>query len=386
MEKLTTIFTCFLLLIVSVAKSQELTLQGILIGVEDGTEIRINPYLENGAVDMDDQTSIFLKNGKFEYTRKLNRPTKFSLRTMPKIPPDNLLDYEFCYFWTENRQMTFKGIKGEILLCKVSGSSIHKQYEKMILEIADNNKKSRELFEYAINNKPNLSEKEIKEIRIQRKHYTKEIEKKKHEFILQHPEYYFAGEEIVFYINHFAHAFSKNEINEFYNRMPSELKSGIYGKQIADFLENKVDYNTIVPLQIGDKPHDFTLFDSKNNSVTFSKINGKIILLDFWGSGCSPCRKEHINYAELYKKYKNEGFEIVSVSQDRSKKRWLSAMEKDKMNWVSLLDADANLSRINYLVTVLPTNFLINEKGIIIAKNLRGSTLKNRLEEIFDNK
>ena len=365
-------------------KSQEFTLKGTLIGVEDGTEIRINPYLANGAVDIDDQTSIILRNGKFEFKRKLSRPTKFSLRTMPKIPPDNPLDLEFCTFWAENNNMTLTGIKGEIELSKVTGSSIQNQYEKMIQETTHGVKKSRELKENLMNNRAHLTTEDKNEMRKQREYYLTENEKKKHEFILEHPNYYFAGEEIVFNINYFVHAYSKGEIKAFFNEMPLEFKSNIYGRQIASFLKSEVDNSKVLPLDIGDNPYDFKLPNSEGDIKTFSKIQRKIILLDFWASGCSPCRKEHINYVELYEKYKDKGFEIVSVSQDQSKNRWLKAMEKDNMTWVSLWDSDAQLSRIKYLVTMLPTNFLINDKGIIIAKNLRGEKLESELEKLFE--
>lgn len=361
------------------AKSQEFVLQGTLSGVEDRTEIRINPHLENGAVDMDDQTSIILKNGRFEFRRRLNRPTKFSLRTMPKIPPDDPLDFEYCVFWAENNNMTLRGIKGQIKLSKVTGSSIQNEYEEMTLEIANSIKKSRELFELSMTNRANLSEKERKEIKNQREQLLKEIKRKRQEFIFEHPNYYFTAEEIVFSINHFAHAFSKNEIKDFYDKMPLDLKTGLYGKKIADFLHSEDKYSNIVPLQIGDKPHDFILPDSEGTPVKFSTIRGRIILLDFWASGCAPCRKEHRNYVESYEKYKDKGFEIVSVSQDQSRDRWLNAMKKDEMTWVSLWDTDGKISRFNYLVTALPTNFLINDKGIIIAKNLRGEKLKSEL-------
>ena len=166
MIKKTLLFLTLSFLVNLNVKSQEFTIKGTLTGVEDGTEIRINPHLENGAVDMDDQTSIILKNGKFEFKRKLNRPTKFSLRTMPKIPPDNPLDFEHCTFWAENNNMTLTGIKGEIELSKVTGSSIQDQYEQMILETAHGIKKSRELEEKLMNNRAHLTTEDKNEMGI----------------------------------------------------------------------------------------------------------------------------------------------------------------------------------------------------------------------------
>jgi len=364
------------------AKSQELILKGTLNGVENGTEIVIRSYNINGGVNMQEETRLLLKEGMFEFKKKLKRPTKFAILTMPKIPPDNPLDFEYCDVWAENTHMTLVGKKGEIFSSMVTGSKIHEEYGKMISEITDKKTESRELLKILMSSN-SLSKNEKKAMSIQRENLIAEISKESRNFILENPHYYFTGQEIVFYINHFAHALTNREIRTFYDKMPQELKSDLYGEQIASFLNSGKDYSDIVPLQIGDKPHDFILPNSKNDSVTFSNINGKVVLLDFWASGCGPCRKEHINYVALYEKYKDKGFEIVSVSQDRSKKRWLNAMEKDKMTWISLLDADGQLSRIDYLVTALPTNFLINKEGIIIEKNLRGEALKNILEKQF---
>jgi alkyl hydroperoxide reductase subunit AhpC len=84
-----------------------------------------------------------------------------------------------------------------------------------------------------------------------------------------------------------------------------------------------------------------------------------------------------------YKKYRDQDFEILSVSCDNVKTWWLKAMQKDQMIWESVWDANKSVTKYTYLVSALPTNYLINKQGTIIAKNLKGAALTNKLKEVL---
>jgi peroxiredoxin len=153
-----------------------------------------------------------------------------------------------------------------------------------------------------------------------------------------------------------------------------------YGKQIGTFLKDKI--GKAQPLGVGDYPYNFALKNISDNEVKFSSIANKVILLDFWASGCGPCRMEHKNYVALYNEFRNRGLEIVSVCQDTSKKRMMEAMTKDEMSWICLWDANRKVSNL-YSVSGLPTNYLIMD-GKVVAMDLRGEELKRKLESVLD--
>ena len=127
--------------------------------------------------------------------------------------------------------------------------------------------------------------------------------------------------------------------------------------------------------------------DVKGDSVSLASLKGKVVLLDFWASWCMPCRAANKKLARLYGKYKPQGFEIFSVSIDNRKRDWMKAIEKDKITWLQVNDPQESgaQSAINWGISVLPTTFLINKNGDVVAidpteKQLE-SSIKNLLQE-----
>lgn len=129
---------------------------------------------------------------------------------------------------------------------------------------------------------------------------------------------------------------------------------------------------------------DMLTVDGK--SLKLSDLKGNVVLLDFWASWCRPCRAENPNVVRLYNKYKDHGFTVYSVSMDSDKKKWQAAIEKDQLTWpnhVSDLKGWTSTGGRTYGVSSIPTTFLIDKKGKIVNKNLRGASLEEALKELF---
>lgn len=132
----------------------------------------------------------------------------------------------------------------------------------------------------------------------------------------------------------------------------------------------------------------FTQPDSTGKLVKLDDFRGKIVLLDFWASWCMPCRHENPNLVKAYQKYKEKGFEILSISLDDAahKRDWLDAVKKDNMQWKHASDlkgGNLNEAAALYHIEFIPQNWLIDRDGKIIAVNLFGDALEKELEKIY---
>ena len=171
------------------------------------------------------------------------------------------------------------------------------------------------------------------------------------------------------------------DIAPLFNGLSPAVKGTEAGQKFAERLPK------LKAVALGATAPEFAEADTSGNSVALSSFRGKYVLIDFWASWCGPCRHENPNVVKAFNRYKGQKFTIIGVSLDRpgAKDKWLKAIHKDGLTWTQVSDLkfwDSAAAGL-YAVRGIPQNFLLDPDGKIIAKNLRGDDLENKLEELF---
>jgi len=177
---------------------------------------------------------------------------------------------------------------------------------------------------------------------------------------------------------------------DFYASMDTDKLETLLGVFLAEYPKDAqgLAYKSRLPKpqpKVGQAAPDIVLNDREGKQTKLSSLKGKVVLLDFWASWCGPCRHENPNVVKVYNKYKEQGFTVFSVSLDDNQQKWLQAIEKDGLAWewhVSDLQGWRSAGAALYAVTSIPATFLIGKDGKIVAKNLRGEALEQKVKEI----
>ena len=124
----------------------------------------------------------------------------------------------------------------------------------------------------------------------------------------------------------------------------------------------------------------------KGDTIRLSSLKGKVVFLDFWASWCGPCRVSNKSLVKLYSKYKNKGFEILGVSLDDEKQKWKNAIKQDKITWLQVNDGGGWEAKtaIAWNISAIPTSFLIDKEGKLLAMDLEGKELEKALKYLID--
>jgi peroxiredoxin len=136
---------------------------------------------------------------------------------------------------------------------------------------------------------------------------------------------------------------------------------------------------------IGTTGPDFELPDPSGQPVKLSDHFGKVLLVDFWAAWCGPCRRENPNIVRIHNKYKEKGFDVFGVSLDSKKDAWIKAISADSLNWTQVSDLlfwDSAPAKL-YGIRGIPGNVLLDKQGKIIARNIHGKALEEKLEELL---
>jgi peroxiredoxin len=164
-----------------------------------------------------------------------------------------------------------------------------------------------------------------------------------------------------------------------YSNFDSSVKNSFFGRQILTAIQ--AGKRTMIGLSAP----AFKLRDKNGNMISLDSYKGKYTLVDFWASWCGPCRAENPNLVKAYNQFKSQRFDILSISLDDSRKHWLDAVTKDQLPWTQVSDLKGSKSEVKelYGIKSIPMNYLLDQDGKIIAKNLRGEELQQKLKEVI---
>lgn len=138
-------------------------------------------------------------------------------------------------------------------------------------------------------------------------------------------------------------------------------------------------------LSIGSLAPEISLPNTKDSMVHLSSLRGKVVLIDFWASWCAPCRYANPGVQKLYKKYKDSGFEVYAVSIDSKKPAWVKAIRQDRLTYTQVNDPAGWYSKVTeaYFVEEIPTSFLLDKNGKIVAVDAEGATLDKLVNSLL---
>ncbi|MCB0408949.1 MAG: AhpC/TSA family protein [Flavobacteriales bacterium] len=318
--------------------------------------------------DMQKIDSCDIKDGHFSFSGKMD---------MPEVRYINFNEgKEMIALFVENSEIAISSNSLNPDSIKINGSALHTQMEGFKNDLKSYDEKLKAIVDRYYASVETATEEELKSIEAE---YEKEDSVKIHfieEYVTKN------GTSIVspyIVLRYLAGMYELAELENIATKLSKEIENSVYVKDINDRIA------TLKKTAIGSPAPLFSMNDAEGNPISLESFKGKYVLVDFWASWCGPCRAENPNVVAAYNKFHEKGFEIFGVSLDESKDKWIEAIGKDGLTWshVSDLKGWENEAAKLYGVQGIPFSVLIDKEGIIIAKNLRGEDLHNKLNELF---
>ncbi|MDU8886829.1 TlpA disulfide reductase family protein [Yeosuana sp. MJ-SS3] len=367
------ILVCFAILAISCNKEKNYTISASLEGVEDGRQVLLNIVDENKLTAIDTTTVL---NNAFTFTGTVETPDVYF------ISIDQIRNN--FPFILENDKISLTMYKDSINASVIEGTKendLLQEYSKKVNSIG------KEIMELRKENVEAQKANDTAWMNSLKGEY-EALVKKGEEFDTQFIKDNNSSLMGLFILERKVRGkdINANELKELFDSFPEDLKQGRAGKNISEVLDSAL------ATAIGSIAPDFTGPTPEGEMLSLKDVKGKIRILDFWAEWCRPCRMENPNLVNIYNKYQDKGLNIISVSLDGNgrqqdpKASWLQAIEDDNLTWhhVSNLKYFQDPIAKAYNISSIPATFILDEEGKIIAKNLRGQALHDKIAELLN--
>lgn len=303
-------------------------ISGEAVGTETGT-VYLKKYLDREYVDVDSAT---IRQGRFELRGTFDEPMLYGLTIYKESKRPLPL-----FLGNESVSVRLDEAAGEL---EATGSDLHEQYARNAPHVREEG--------YNIDS-----------------------------LVATHPA---SAVCALFLLRDFAWRLNLQQLSALRGKLDRSLDGSYYVSQVDSIIAR------LQHLQPGASAPDFTLPDTEGNPVRLADFRGRYVLVDFWASWCPDCRRENPNIVAAYDRFKEKGFTVLGVSLDRNREAWLKAIEKDGLAWTHVSDLQAWNSPIArlYAIRWIPTGFLLDPEGKILAVGLEGEALMEKLAELVD--
>jgi len=357
------------------SKPEGYVLNGSLTGdVENGTQIFIRKINENNQpVDIDTTT---VENGKFTVSGAVDAPE------LIYVFIDKVQGYTPVV--AEKGEIELTAQKDSLHFAKVKGT----QQNDIFFKYLD---QSRELSDQAVSIQKDMQqatmggdEATINSLRDEFAELQEEYKNFELDFIKNNPNGLISALLIEKALN--AGVLESGEAKEMYDGLSDEIKETLPAKNILKGLDAaKAKEEKNKNTAIGATAPNFSGPTPEGKELSLNDAMGKVTIIDFWAAWCKPCRVENPNVVKIYNKYHSKGLNIIGVSLDRKAEDWKKAIADDNLAWnhISSLDYFNDAVAKLYNVEAIPATFILDENGVIVAKNLRGPELESKIAELL---
>ena len=282
-------------------------------------------------------------------------------------------------FYIENSEITIAGSLDSLFNAKIKGSKTQEEYQAFV----DSNNPLSDSYSKIINEYKVASQAgnnmRVAVIEKQADSIQTEMTNLQKSFVKNNPASYVSPSILL----SLSYEMEADEIESMVNGLDTSISA------LPPIKSLKERVAVMKAVAVGQKAPDFTMSDVDGKPIALSsKIGSRLLLIDFWAAWCGPCRRENPNVVKVYTEFHKKGFDVFGVSLDREKADWTKAIADDKLTWTHVSDLQywSNAAAKMYAVNSIPANFLLDEKGTIIGKNLRGEDLYNKVTEILGGK